>query len=349
MSPQQKDWLKRKRRFLLIVGPFVILLAVAYFYFFGGRYVSTDDAYIQAARTQISANVSARVVEIAVHDNQQVKKGDLLFKLDDREFAIGVRDAEAQLAQARLKIAALKATYLQRQADVQAAQDTLSYQQTELDRQTKLQQQGISSQAKLDETQHAFANAQQALSSAEQQRANTVAELGGNPDIDVDQHPLVQAAQAALDRAQLDLGYTTVLAPADGVVTKVEQLQVGQYVHATTPLFALVSDTDIWVEANFKETELENMQPGQPAEITVDTYGGHTFHGTVDSTSPGTGASFSLLPPENASGNWVKVVQRVPVRISIEHADHDVTLHAGLSAIVDVDTGKRRYERLLSK
>ncbi|MBI1275167.1 HlyD family efflux transporter periplasmic adaptor subunit [bacterium] len=343
MKNDKNNWLKRNRRGLLIGGPVLFLLIAGVIYFTGGRYISTDDAYVQAATTQVSANISARVVEVAVHDNQKVRKGDLLFKLDDREFVIAVADAQAKLASAKLDVGAMKATYLQRVANAQAAKDTAAYQQRELNRQEKLAKQGISSKAQLDQARHDLTHAQQELAAAEQQQANALAALGGAPEIAVDDHPTVQQAQAALDRAELDLSYTVVTAPSDGIVAKVEQLQAGNYVNAAKPLFSLMSDSDVWVEANFKETELVHMRPGQHAVVKIDSYAGKEFKGVVESTSPGTGSSFSLLPPENATGNWVKVVQRVPVRIRLDQVNRDVALHAGLSAKVEVDT---EYSRL---
>jgi len=338
-------FLTRHRRGLLLAGPVLVLLAAAYFYFTGGRYISTDDAYIQAARTDISSNISGRVISVEVKDNQQVHTGDILFKLDDRDYVIAVEDAKAKLDSAKLQIAGLKATYLQRAADAQAAKDTLAFQQHELERQQKLTKQGISSQEELDKAQHALAAAQQQVNATAQQQDNVRAALGDNPDIDVNAHPAVQQAQAALDRATLSLSYTIIKAPVDGIVTKVDQLQVGSYINAATPVFALVSGSDIWVEANFKETDLTHMSVGQDAVIEIDTYPGKKFHGKVVSLSPGTGSSFSLLPPENASGNWVKVVQRLPVRLSIESTDPKIQLNAGLSVTATVDTLHTRLER----
>lgn len=347
MNPTgQKDsgngWLKRHRRGLLIGGPLLFLLIAAAVYLSGGRYVSTDDAYVQSARTEISSNIAGRVIEVAVHDNEPVRKGDVLFKLDSREYAIAVDDAQARLASARLQVAALKATYLQRQADVKAAKDTLAYQQREFERQKTLAAQGISSQAQLEQARHELAAAGQQVLVTEEQRENIRASLGNNPDIAIDEHPSVKETRAALDRAELNLTYTVIKAPADGIVTKVEQLQVGDYVNAAAPAFALVSSKDIWVEANFKETDLTYMRTGQEATINVDSYPGRVFHGKAVSTSPGTGSSFSLLPPENATGNWVKVVQRLPVRISLDDLDEQLPLHAGLSATVEVDTHHSR-------
>jgi membrane fusion protein (multidrug efflux system) len=340
--PALKPRRRGLRRGLLIGGPAVAALVALALYMMGGRYVSTDDAYIEAARVQVSANISARVTEIAVHDNQQVQKGQLLFKLDERPFRIAVESAKAQLAAARLRIGSLQASYRRCKAEEQEAEATVAYEQHEVDRHTKLAQSGISSHAQLDLVRHDLDTALQRLAAARQQTASALAELNGEPDAPVDSHPAVLQAQAALDRVRLDLSYTVVNAPMDGIVTRVEQLQVGDYVNTATPLFALVSNENLWVEANFKETDLTYMRPGQTATIDVDAYPGEAFAGTVESASPGTGSSFSLLPPENASGNWVKVVQRLPVRLAIDPNHAGLPLAAGMSVTVEVDTHHRR-------
>ena len=332
---------QRLRLPLMLAGPIVVLIAASWWYLTSGRYVSTDDAYIQAARTMISADISGRVVAIAVHDNERVTQGQKLFQLDDRPFRIAVEDATAQLAAARLQVEALKATHHLKVADARGAEETLAYQQREYERQRQLASSGVASRSVFDQVQNAMQVASQKVASTQSDIANILAQLGGNPDIPVDQHPSVQRAQAALDKAQLDLSYTTVTAHENGIVTKVEQLQIGSYVTASTPVFSIVSDR-IWVEANFKETELTYMHPGQSATIEIDTYPGVVFDAKVVSLSPGTGLTFSLLPPENATGNWVKVVQRLPVRLALEHYDPALLLHAGLSVSVDVDTQYRR-------
>ena len=338
----KQNWLGRHRRFLmwgilLIFG----VIGGCYYYITGGRYISTDDAYIKAAQVSISADVSARVIEIPLADNQTVRKGDVLVRLDDRPFTIAVQEAEAQLAGARLQVAAMKASYRQKLADLKSAESTLLYQQKEYERQKKLAGAGISSQAQLDKASEMLHAAQQKQMAQQQAADNALANLGGSPDIKVDDHPLVQEAQAKLDRARLNLSYTTIHAPMDGNVTKVEHLQVGEYVMRGAPLFALVSNKDIWVEANFKETALTYMRPGQEAQIEVDAFSGKKISGKIASMSPGTGSSFALLPPENATGNWVKIVQRVPVRIIFDDAA-GVTLRAGMSATAVVDTEHRR-------
>jgi membrane fusion protein, multidrug efflux system len=338
-----RNWFGRHRRLLLIGGPVVVAVVAIVFYLMTGRYVSTDDAYIQAARSDISTEVAGRVSEIDVRDNQYVHKGDVLFQLDPRNFNIAVADARAQLAAALLKVPSLQAAYRQHMADESGARSTLEYDRGELARQTKLAEQGISSRAQLDQAKNNFQSAEQQLAAAQQQTASALAELAGDANADPASLPLVREAQAALDRALLQLSYTVIHAPMDGIVTKVDQIQVGDHVNAATPLFALMSKTDMWVEANFKETDLTYMRPGQRATFSVDAYSGRTFTGHVLSTSPGTGSSFSLLPPENASGNWVKVVQRLPVRLSIDN-DGSLPLAAGMSVEVTVDTEHRRWD-----
>jgi membrane fusion protein (multidrug efflux system) len=327
----------------MLLGPVIVAAAAAYFYLTGGRFEATDDAYVQMARVDISANVAGRVQELAVRDNQVVRKGDVLFRLDDAPFRIAVEEASAQLAAARLQIESLKANYRQRQAELASAQDTLAFQQHEYERQQRLLGSGIASQLQVDRVSHARDEARAQVAGAQQQIGAVLASLGGNPNIAADRHPTVQQAQALLDRAKLNLSYTVVKAPSDGVVTRVEQLQVGTYINASAPVFALVSSTDIWIEANFKENQLTHMRVGRTASVEVDSYPGKTFEGRVASVSPGTGSQFSVLPPENATGNWVKVVQRLPVRVELERIDPSFPLNAGLSANVSVDTQYRRH------
>jgi membrane fusion protein (multidrug efflux system) len=337
---------RMRLRWILMGGGLVVALLLGLWYFFAaGPNVSTDDAAVMAAQSAISANVPGRVVEVDVHDNQQVHKGDILFKLDARPFQIAVEEAQAKLASARMQIISAKANYRRELANVAATNDTLAYQQRELERQQRLLQTGISSRAQFDQVQHALEQAQSNKASAQQQLGSVLAMLGDNPDPPIEAHPVVMQAQAALDKAKLDESYTEIVAPDDGIVAKVEQLQVGDYINAAAPLFILVSSRDIWVEANFKEDELTYMRPGQSAQISIDAYPSHQFKAHVMSLSPGTGSQFSVLPAENATGNWVKVVQRVPVRLQLERSEFgdDLPLHAGLSAEVTVDTEHRRH------
>jgi membrane fusion protein, multidrug efflux system len=327
---------------LMMIVPLAILLAGAYVYLLGGRYVSTDDAYVKADRVTVSADVGGRVVEIAVHENEIVKTGQLLYRIDDRNYRIAVERAKAQFADAKLQIEGMRATYRQKQADLKAAQDTLLYQQHEFERQQQLLASHVASQAQYDAARHALESARQQAASVEQQIANVLASLGGDPNIPTDQHPVVLQAKAQLDQAELDLSHTTVTASTDGIVSHVDQLQVGDYLNAATPAFALVSTTDVWIEANFKETDLAHMRAGQEATIDIDSYPDKTFTAKVASISPGTGSEFSVLPPQNATGNWVKIVQRVPVRLVIENPDPERPLRIGMSANVDIDTKYRR-------
>ncbi len=332
--------LKERLRLPLMVGvPLVVGAVGIYFYLTGARYESTDDAYLRAAQVSISPNVSGRVIEVDVQDNQAVRRGETLIRLDDRPFRIAVENARARVANARLQIESLKATYWQRMADLRSAQSALAYQQGEYQRQTRLLASGISPRSQVERTLDARNQAQQNVVSVQQQINSTLASLGGDPRIPVERHPTVRQAQAELDRELLNLSYTVIPAPTDGIVTRVEQLQVGDYINAAAPAFALVSTHDVWVEANFKEVQLTHMRPGDSASVRIDAYPGRDIRARVVSISPGTGSEFSLLPPENATGNWVKVVQRLPVRLQLEDS---VPVQSGLSVLVTVDTEYRQ-------
>ena len=332
---------QRLRLPLMIAGPVLVLLVATWWYLTSGRYVSTDDAYVQAARTMVSADVPGRVVAVAVRDNERVSRGQVLFRLDDKTFRIAVEEAKAALATAKLQVKAMQATYNQKLADLKAAEETLAYQQREYDRQRQLLANGNAPRSTFDQVQNAMQVARQKVVSAQSDLANMLAQLGGDPALPADEHPMVQKAQAMLDKAEYDLERTVVRAPSNGIVTKVEQLQVGSYVNAAAPVFPMISDR-VWIEANFKETELTHMRQGQKATVAIDTYPDAVIEATVESLSPGTGLTFSLLPAENATGNWVKVVQRLPVRLSLTDPPSDLPLHAGLSATVEVDTKHRR-------
>eukprot|EP01037_Dinobryon_pediforme_P011422 gene11422-11510_t len=333
---------ERLRAPLMIGVPAVVLVVALVMYLAGGRVQATDDAYVQAARVQVSSNISGRVVEVAVQENQLVRKGDVLFRLDPAPLDTALAQSEAMAAQARLQVDGYRALYQQRIAETAAAADQLSYQTKELARQTSLVQSGVTSQAQLDLAQNAVNAARQRLNAAKEAEAQALAMLGGTPDRAVDQHPSVRAAMAQAAKDRLNRSYGVVLAPQDGIVTKVEQLQVGDFVNAAQPLFALVSPR-VWIDANLKEDQLAYVRPGQKAEVRIDARKDFVYHGKVASVSPGTGSSFALLPPENATGNWVKVVQRVAVRVELDPKDLAAhPLQAGLSAKVSIDTGRSR-------
>lgn len=326
---------------LVIAGPIVLVVAGLIFYLQGGRYETTENASLQSAKVQVSSSISGRVVDVAVQNNQQVSAGQVLFRLDPAPFQARVDAAQAKLASARLSVAALQANYRQGSSEQQAAQDRLRFAERERERQKALLAEGISSQAQYDSAVLAATVARQQIETVAQQKASVLATLGGDPGLSVDRNPAVQEAQAELDQAKLALNYAVVRAPQAGIVTKVDQLPVGNYVEASKPVFTLVGTT-VWVEANFKEDQLEHMRPGQSASVKLDAYPRLRLTGRVASFSPGTGASFSLLPAENATGNWVKVTQRLPVELTLVGAPRGALLHAGLSAVVRVDTGHRR-------
>ena len=288
--------------------------------------------------------VSGQVVEIAVKDNQHVRKGQLLFRLDPVPYQIAVDQAEARLGSARLQIDALKATYRQQLAELQSAKDSADFDEREYERKKALSVSDFTPRATYDRAETDMKVSRQHIASIEQQIANTVATLNGDPNIEIDSHPTVREAKAELDLARLNLSYATVSAPDDGIVTKVDDLQVGDFVTTGNAVFSMMSSR-IWIEANFRETGLTHMRPGQEATIDVDAYPGRTFKAHVVSMSPGTGSDFAVLPPENATGNWVKVVQRLPVRLELDEVGPDRPLFSGISVTARVDTGYRRTWR----
>ncbi len=340
--PRSGSRMRRLRRPLLLLAPIVLLIGAIAFYLHGGRYEATDNAYLQTGLVSVSPNVDGRVVAIDVTNNQHVRRGQILFRIDPAPFQAAVDEAEAQLAAAKTEVASLRANYRQGQSELATAQTRVRFADREAARQKELVVEGISSQAQYDQAVLAAQTARQQIQTTAQANAGVAASLTGNVNTPLASQPGVQRAQAALDRARLNLGYTVVRAAQDGIAAKVDQLQVGDYVSAARPVFTLAGNR-IWVEANFKENQLRYMRLGQTATVKIDAFPDLDLHAHVTSFSPGTGNSFSVLPAENATGNWVKVVQRLPVELTLDHVPTSVPLHAGLSVEVTVDTGHRRH------
>lgn len=328
----------RLRRPLMVALPLLLAVGGGAAYLAGARDVVTDDAFVRAAKISINARVPGQVLQIAVKDNQQVRAGQLLFQVDPAPYRIAVEQAEARLGSARLQVDALKATYRRQLADVASAKASADFAAREYERQKALVATDFSSRAAYERAETDLLVAHQHIAAAQQAVSNSIAELNGDPDIAVDRHPMVREAQAQLDRARLDLSYTRVIAPDDGIVTKVDDLQVGDFVSSGATVFAMMSSRHVWIEANFRETGMTHMRPGQTATIDVDSYPGHGFKAHVVSISPGTGSEFAVLPPENATGNWVKVVQRLPVRLELDDIDANWPLYSGMSVTAKVDT-----------
>ena len=339
VAPEAAPKKKRsgRRLAIMLAVPVVLAAGGGYFWLTGGRYVETDNAYVHQAKVSISSDVAGRIVSVAVKDNQLVKAGETLFAIDPQPYQIALDQAEAALASARVNVEQLRVGYTTAKAKLDAANATLAIRQKEWERASNLQQQGISAESSLDDSRLALQQAQSDVALAEQEVAGATAALAGNPDIAADDHPAVRAAMAARDSAQRSLDKTTVVAPADGTVAQVASLNVGQFVNLGTTIATLVETNDIWVEANFKETQLTTLANGMPAEISIDAFPGTKLHGTIDSIGAATGAEFALIPAQNATGNWVKVTQRVPVRISVADTEGE-PLRAGMSATVSIDT-----------
>lgn len=326
-----------RRIALMLSVPVILVAGGAYFFLTGGRYVETDNAYIQQSKVSISSDVAGRIIAVNVAENQTVKQGDELFAIDPEPYRIALAQADAALAAARVNVEQLRVAYATAKAKLASAQATLDIRQAEFDRKSSLVNQGVSAESTLDDLKLALQTAQTTVSLAEQEVASTTAALAGNPDIKTDDHPAVRAALAARDTAQRNLDKTTVVAPADGIVSQVGSLNVGQFIATGSTIATLVETNDTWVEANFKETQLASLSPGMPAEVTVDAYPGVKLEGHVDSIGAGTGSEFALIPAQNATGNWVKVTQRIPVVIRLDNTEGQ-PLRAGMSSVVNVDT-----------
>lgn len=334
-----KKSLRRPLMFALLP---IALIAGGYFYVTGGTVMSTDNAYVQADMVGLSTDVPGIVRDVLVHDNQKVAKGDMLFKLDDLQFKLALDRAEAEVGTTRNDLVALQASYRNMQAQIEQAKADVAYTSTNLKRQQQLVASNFTPQANVDTSRNTFQGSQQKLASLQQQLAGIAANLNGNPDAPIEDHPRYKAAVAARDEAARQLAHTIVYAPFDGVVTNVPALQPGQYLAAAATAFNIVSTDHVWVQASPKETELTDVRPGQKATVEVDTYPGQQWTGTVDSISPASASSFSLLPAENSSGNWVKVVQRIPLRVRIDNIAGKPPLRVGMSVELNVTTGHAR-------
>ncbi len=343
----------RLRRVAMIFGVAAVAAVALVVYLTGGRYVGTDDAYVHAAKLMVTTDVSGLVKSVDVTQGEHVKKGQVLFQLDPRPFQIAVDNAKAALDQSVLDVKAMEATYQGLLSQVTAQQAQVRLAQTTYDRDLALAKANAIASLTLAQAHSALQSAQATLVSIQENARTELAKLNGNPHLPPQQAPQYMQAQAVLAEAQRQLNHATVRAPFDGDVTEVDSLQPGTLVisalsaFTTTSAVGLVSSSDIWISANMKETDLTHVTVGDPVSITVDTYPGHTWHGHIDAVSQASDSAFSALPSENASSNWVKVVQRIPVRIKLDLKPGDPPLRAGMSTVVTIDTHHRRWYRLL--
>jgi membrane fusion protein (multidrug efflux system) len=331
-------------RFMLMTGGIAVLAVVSVAYWVhGGRYVSVDNAYVRAGKLAVSTDVSGIVAEVKVREGQRVAPGDVLFRLDDGPFRNALEAAKANLAQAVLGGEAMKRDYQRMLRDIDAKQAQVQADQASFDRYAALVKGGGVTRADYDDIRFRLAANKAGVESLIEQGRVQLARLGGNAEIAPAEMPSVREKQAQVDEAQRQLDHTIVRAPFAAIATQVEALQPGMYQAASAAAFGLVSTERVWVEANPKETDLTDVKPGDAAQVTIDSYPGRTWQGRVASIAPNSGAEFSILPAQNASGNWVKVVQRIPVRVEVVRQKGDPELRAGMSAVVDIDTGHVRH------
>jgi len=346
-STARSGWLPRigrqRLRMILLAGlPAIAVVIGLALYLSGGRYISTDNAYVGAQKVLITPDISGKITHIAIREGQHVNPGDELFTLDREPYALALRQAKAKLDAARSNFDKLGSNLksLDKLADL--AEKNVELKQRDVDRKSRLVTSQVGSQADLDTAQVALVTAKLQAEYATQQRDMTLAQLLGNPDLPLEQFPEYAQAKAALDNAQRDFDHTIIRAPMSGTATQVDNIQLGRFVAAGTPVFSVIDDQSPWVDANPKETDITYLRVGQKATIEVDSFPDRTFTGTVVAVSPGTGAEFSILPPQNATGNWVKVVQRVPVRIAFDKSEDTRLLRSGMSVTVEIDTGHSR-------
>jgi membrane fusion protein (multidrug efflux system) len=334
---QRKDKRAFIRHVLMFGGIAILAAACAWLYLVSGRYIATDNAYIKAAKILVPPQVAGTIVSVSVKDNQPVKAGDTILLIDPAPYKIAIDKARADMAVSYAQIEQLKAQYRQKQEDIARAQIEADFAVKEYGRKNPLATKGAISQASLDEARRQRDAAKKDVAILQEEINGISAALADDPDIKPEDHPLYQKALAALHDAELNLERTKILAPADGIIGTAPH--IGDYARAGIPLFNLIATNDVWIEANYKETELTNVKIGQPVSIEIDTYPGHEWHGHVESISPATGSEFSVLPAQNATGNWVKVVQRIAVRIAVEAGPDDLPLRTGMSTHVSIDTG----------
>ena len=326
------------RPFLFLLLP-VALVAGGYYYVTGGQIMSTDNAYVQADMVGVSTDVAGTVIAIEVRDNDTVAKGQVLYRLKPDSYQTALDAANAQLGTVRNQILTLQASYKQSLAQIAQAQADIPFYEASFKRQQDLSASAASSRATFDQAKHDLDSAKQKVLVARAQAQAMLAQLGDDPDQPVEKNPFYLQAQTGVENARRDLADTVVRAPFDGVVTNVSSLQVGGYLQASQAAFSLVSSAKVWIGASPKETELTYVRPGQTVTISVDTYPGVEWHGKVDSISPASGASFSLLPAQNTTGNWVKVVQRIPMRVRVETPAGKPPLRVGMSVTAEINTG----------
>ncbi|HEY4442772.1 MAG TPA: HlyD family secretion protein [Steroidobacteraceae bacterium] len=327
---------------LFLLLPLVLIVG-GYGYATGGRVMTTDNAYVEADKVGLSTDVSGIVKTITVIENQRVETGEVLFRLDDLPFQLTLRRAEAQVGMVRDALNALKANYRDMQSQIKQARNDIDYFDVESRRQQDLLSEHVASESTFDTAHRNLQNAQQKLASVTQQLAAIAANLDGDPDGPVERNPRYLEALAQRDEAARQLAHTVVRAPFAGMVTDVPSIAPGKYLPASTTAFNLVATDHVWVDANPKETELTYVRSAQPVTVTVDTYPDAQWRGAVQSISPAAAQEFSLLPAQNSSGNWVKIVQRIPMRVRLDTSDHHLPpLRAGMSVEVNVDTGHAR-------
>lgn len=333
-----------RRRVLMLIVPAALLTVAALLYALGGREISSDNAYAKALTVGVTMAISGRVMTLPVQTNQHVEKGELLLEIAPEDYNIAVRTAQADVYVQMARVEALRSEMREISQKLRRARDDVVYFRKEKDRFENLSTTQAISEAQLDEMSHRLAGAESGVAALEQEYRRVGVGLNYNVNLPLEKHPFYMAAVARLESAQLDLARTRVIALMSGVVAN-KNISEGDLVGRGRTVMTLVQDTDLWVEANLKETELTHVRIGQPVVVSFDAYPGVEYAGSVESISPVTGAEFALLPPQNASGNWVKVVQRVPVRIRVEASKEQPPLRAGLSAEVAIDTGRNRLQR----